>query len=153
MTSYADKRCAHCGTVYSFQASGYGCMDDHNNARYCRECAKEVDEALAAVFSRIPVRFKKVWVETKDIDIETLLEHERKLDEETMRKGRIFGRRVDLPLWDAYDLSNSMDAFYVSYRNRDYRIERWTKTPERDKIEIAMEKNLETGELKPWRML
>lgn len=32
------KQCKHCGTRYTYQASGEGCFDGYNNRDYCPEC-------------------------------------------------------------------------------------------------------------------
>ncbi|MDE6284142.1 MAG: hypothetical protein K2M17_00130 [Bacilli bacterium] len=40
------KRCKFCGKVYSYQASGYGCLEPTNDENYCPECKSIILDAL-----------------------------------------------------------------------------------------------------------
>ena len=44
------KQCKHCGTRYTYQASGEGCFDGYNNRDYCPECYQALLNALAIIY-------------------------------------------------------------------------------------------------------
>ena len=149
MTSHAYKRCAHCRMVYCFQSSGWGCNENYNDGKYCPQCA----ETIAIALSRIPVRFEQAWVETEEIDAETLVAAEKALDRAAVVDGKLRFTRAAAPLFDMRDPSNLNSCFFIRYEGKEYRVETWSKTPESNTVKVAMEKNLRTGEMKLWREL
>lgn len=52
------KRCQHCKSQYSYQASGAGCGDPLNDDRYCPDCMAVINAAL----EKVPVKFKAEWL-------------------------------------------------------------------------------------------
>lgn len=41
-----NKRCKFCGRTYSYQASGYSCLEPNNDENYCPECKSIILDAL-----------------------------------------------------------------------------------------------------------
>ena len=149
MTSHAYKRCIHCRTVYLFQSSGPGCGSNYNDGRYCPDCAK----AIAEVLKKIPYKFEQVWGKTEEIDAETLMAVDRALDAKADLDGKLRLKRVGCPLFDMGDLTNSHNCIFIRYEGKEYRVDTWSKTPESNTVKVAMERNLQTGEMKLWREL
>jgi hypothetical protein len=149
MTSHRFKRCVHCGLVYAWQSSGYGCHNPVNDQKYCPDCKAAIVKAL----ENIPVRFRSVWVETKDISVETLLKHRERTLEKAKKDNpnRIIGERVVAPLFDMVDSENIYCGLIVSYQGEDYLVETWSKTPQENTVKVKMEENLITGKRMPWR--
>lgn len=56
--THRRKRCEHCKTQYSYQASGEGCFHPLNNDRYCPDCMAIINEALKDV----PEKFHREWL-------------------------------------------------------------------------------------------
>lgn len=137
--------------MYSFQASGWGCNEFCNDSRYCPDCKKVIGEAL----EKVPIRFGFTWAPTKDFTAEELLAYrdEQRAKTEAATGCRVFGERVTLPLWDMHDPGNLHSGAVIVRDGKEYKVETWSKKPEMNTVEIAMEENLETGELKPWRAL
>lgn len=79
---YVIKQCKHCGTRYTYQASGEGCFDGYNNRDYCPECY----QALLNAFNNIPVKYHPQFVEIKKDDtlIEALSALKDKYDKESL---------------------------------------------------------------------
>ncbi len=149
MTSHRYKRCVHCGIVYAWQSSGYGCNKAVNDAKYCPECKAAINEAL----KKVPIRIVSVWEDTDKVTVEFLL-NQRKLAREEARKNhpnRIIGERVLAPLFDMVDPENKNANYVIKWGGDTYAVETWSKEPERNKVMILMEENLLTGKRRPWR--
>lgn len=68
-----DKYCEHCGTRYTYQASGHGCGRDLNDPKYCPSCKK----AILKVLKKIPKKFKWKQVGTDEVTLDELLQWEQ----------------------------------------------------------------------------
>src|ERR1035437_226787 len=69
--------CKHCGTEYTYQASGWntlGTPRKYQSPDHCPDCQKAIVETL----EKIPVVFKNKWVKTNEVTLEQLLEWENK---------------------------------------------------------------------------
>ncbi len=76
------KRCVHCNTRYSYQASGDGCFNPVNDKRYCPICKAIINEALKSV----SIKFEKVELpvpENHPIAIEQFEEKYKEWEEDT----------------------------------------------------------------------
>ena len=148
MTSHRFKRCAHCRIVYVWQSSGW-CQSPLNDMKYCPECKKAINEALA----KIPVYFRSVWQETDAHTVEFLLE-QRKINlkrAQEQHPDRIIGERILAPLFDMKDPENINSNYEVQYNGETFAVEIWSKTPEKNKVKILMEENIVTGKRRPWK--
>jgi len=140
MVTHAYVRCQHCQVGYSYQSSGEGCHKDTNDSRYCPDCKQVVLNALATV----PKRVEKFWI---NYDGMTLDDVKREL--ETIEKeGR--WKRVAVPCFDMNDCDNHNITGYLFIDGKTIFYSFWTKKND-TRIELKMERNLETGEESIWR--
>jgi hypothetical protein len=153
MTTHAYQRCAYCNTPYSYQTSGYGCQQQENSDRWCRNCAAIAHKALEDAFKNVPRKFKRVMVEITDgsVTVEELEQHRAFLRAKAKEEGRLPVERVAMSLYSTKDPDNHNITFWVHYNHTNYYVSYWTKEPHREKIEAEMELNVETGELRPWQ--
>lgn len=149
MTSFRQRRCAHCQSPYYWQSSGPGCQESGNDAKHCPDCRYVITEALKSV----PVRFRGVWEETDEVDVETLLAHRKASLEEHRRRfpDRLIGEQVVAPLFDLRDPENKETSHIVPYNGKTYMVQTWTKTTERNCVKVKMEEEIATGKRRPWR--
>lgn len=136
------KRCSHCRSPYDYYASGV-VHKKYNDGIYCPSCARAISDALAA----IPVRFKSVWEETDEMTVEELLEIRKEKLEEEQRNypDRIIGEIVFPTMYDLTDSENYSCRYLVIHKGRAYRVDTWTKTPEKNKVVVYMDVDLQTG--------
>lgn len=155
MTSHRYHRCEHCRAVYIYQSSGHpeGPLSDEgwdlNDGTHCPDCRETVIRALSA----IPRRFQRVWEPTTEVTLEALLEAERVVEEKAKdheAEGKLVVRRVAFPLFNLENGSTSKQA-YVRLNRNLYLYQFWEGEEDQATITMEMEKNLQTGELKPWR--
>ncbi len=156
MSSFAERRCVHCRTRYSYQASGHGCQEAHNDGRYCPNCKQVVLDALKAV----PALFERAEVPTDEVTLAELLQWEKEREARAKAEGRFCARRVRAPL---FDMTGSGRVNYTGYvggrgdrQGRLYAFSYWAiKGGEPINVEIVLviERNLETGEELPWQDL
>lgn len=147
MTTHRIHRCIHCRAVYSLQTSGPG--SDKGSASYCPDCHSVVLAALQAV----PVRFERETEKVTDQEAICLVlaEMERlKVDPPRLFGTPIFSyvpglhRRTIDGSWESETVS------CVTLGGVRYLVARW---PGEDPPRVSrfVEKNVETGETKPWR--
>jgi len=156
MTTHRQSRCIHCQVKYRYQASGPIPPGGgrSNWGHFCDTCSDAISEALSA----IPRRFENSWEKVKSWSVQDCLDHEAKLLEEAKAKAKEEGRpflpihRVASPLFDLQDSSNHNRTNYVKMPDGlTYLYSYWTKEgPEKGSVRVEMEKNLETGEMRPW---
>lgn len=161
MTSERYIRCSHCRSVYPcLMSGGPGYVTNHTDGRYCPDCLEVVHKALAAV----PPKFEHDWVEvTGEVPLERVLgwaREAREAREAARASGKIVGERVAFPLFDLSGerqersgIVNGLDEF----AGRTFEFRYWQRR-DSDDIEDAtireeVERNLETGELRPWSRL
>jgi hypothetical protein len=144
--THRRKRCRHCGTVYYFQASGMDCCSKFNDEKYCRDCMETIRKAL----DKVETKFESEYVECNDVAFETLVNIEKKNEAMAEKMGRIFAKRITVPLFDLNNPSNSNYTGMVNIGDETYIYSGWTKTPEKNKVFKLMERNLKTRELNKW---
>lgn len=146
---FVNKRCIHCRTVYAYQASGWCAIGQLNDPKYCRDCRGAILDAL----DNVPVKFEKVWVETDEKTFDELLAlREVNLKSQAEQyPDRIFGERITASLYDMKDPGNRYVSYVVKCDGVDYHIEMWSNDPNSKKVSKECERNLETGEIRPWR--
>jgi phage FluMu protein Com len=133
------KRCKHCNTVYSWQASGEGCFHELNDEKYCPDCKRVINEALKLV----PKKFKKIWVETNEVTYDYLKAERAKQDE---KNGGLCMRRVYVSLFNIKNGTREInDAFDVD--DKQYCVLYWSDTPDIIKIQVLKEVDIETNEI------
>lgn len=137
MTTNRLQRCGHCGVTYAYITSGHGCLESANDSRYCPDCAGVVLQALA----KVPRKFERVWAPTTEVTLEELLRIER-ADTSLIR-------RVSMPLYDTSTWESDRSGF-VRREGVEYNYRFWPGRESEAVITREMEKNLETGELRPW---
>jgi len=150
MTSFQTRRCHHCKSPYSFQASGHGCLDEPNSDRYCPTCWL----AIIRTLSEIPQRYDSEWVSSDDHTVEELVAIEKRRMEDAEKAGAIPFRRVLMPLFDMSDGENDNRNGVVEVDGKTYSYSYWTKMHDGDfapKVHILMQKDLMTGDMEPWR--
>jgi len=134
------KRCWHCKTVYTYQASGAGCHEPINDETYCPECKAAILKALKS----IPKKFDKIFMETDEVTYDYL---KKKRDEQDEKAGGLCTRRVYCSLFNSKTgEAEKNDAFDVD--DKQYLVQYWPSKMEDMKIKVLKEKNLETGETK-----
>lgn len=137
------KRCIHCNSVYSYQGFGEGCFHPNNNKEYCNNCMGEINKVL----SNIPVKYEKCWVESDLPYSEFIAAREKRLKMAVPfeRKLKIGVGRIIIP-----KDGNRHDSEQISYETINYKqycyIE-WEHGYEPSRVEVAMNKNIETGEI------
>jgi len=147
MTTTRMHRCEHCEEVYAYHPSYYGRMPRYNDSKYCPSCA----EVLEIAFEKVPVKFRKEFVDTEDYTREQIIaaQDERCKKEQEKAKSSndliIFPglRRVFPGLFDLKDPSNVQST--VTERMKDpvsgeivyYSVSWWSKKPK--EVEITKE--------------
>ena len=149
MTSHRNKRCVHCNTVYLFQSSGHGCLDQPNDDRYCPECMTIILKAL----SHVKRKYDSEWVESHDFTVAELVEIERKRLDEVSKSGGIPFRAFSMSLYDMSDFNNNNVTGIVHVDGKTYEYRYWTKKNEGEftpKVSVLMQRDLVTKALEPW---
>ena len=159
----AIHNCKHCGTEYTHQWSGnYDAVDTPKELRdkdYCPDCKKVVNEALLL----IPKKFDYKFVDTDEVDLDTLLRWEKEEAEEFQIKqesnmaGFMLPRMKRVfPSLVSHDLKESMKTEQVIGREdkkgRKYIYSYWPSKPEQAKIRVEKYVNLITGEEVKYRL-
>lgn len=146
---FVDKRCVHCQTVYTYQESGWCVIGVLNDPKHCRDCKSAILDAL----DKVPVKYERVWVETDELTFDELqsireicLERERR-----QYPNRVIGERMVAPLYNLKDPENRHVSHIVRCDDVDYLIEMWSKDPDSKSVKKECERNIETGEIRPWR--
>lgn len=136
MTTQARYRCRHCLIPYTYYPSGYNSI--YNNEDYCPDCQKIILDALENVPKRVE-RFSKPY---DGISIDELKEIVKN------QKPQLF-RRVAVPSFDLKDPKNQNISGFANIDGFEIYYSYWTNSS-KYRIEIDMERNLETGEEHPW---
>jgi len=111
-----------------------------NDDIYCPDCKQVILDALKNVPQKVE-RF------TKPYDGITLKELKEKVKEQ--RENQLW-QRVASPLFDMKDPDNHNISGWVKINGLDIFYSYWTKRDDY-RIEVEMERNLETGEEYPWK--
>ena len=147
MTTSVMHRCEHCNDVYIYHPSYYGMMPRYNHSQFCSTCA----EVLEKSFEKVPTKFVKKFVETKDYTREQIVAAQEERCKKEVEKASnskdliIFPgmRRVMPGLFDLRDPSNKETRVVermkdpVSGEKMYYSVAWWSKEP--DEIEISKE--------------
>lgn len=150
MSTFQQRRCAHCSVRYSYQMSGYGGIQEYNDSTYCQDCYKFIQEALKSV----PARVKHDWVGTSDVPAATLVEQEQAGLDAAKAEGKLAVRRVLPGLYDLERPSNQHQQGIVYRDGCTYRYEYWTEQGGVDagRVYIEVERDAVTGEITgPWK--
>ena len=141
MTTQAIYRCSHCLIEYDYYPSGCPYSNTRlNDDAYCPNCKQVILDALKHVPQKVE-RF------TKPYEGITLEELKEKVEEQ--RKNQLW-QRVASPLFDMNDPDNHNISGWVKINGLDIFYSYWTKRDDY-RIEVEMERNLETGEEYPWK--
>jgi len=150
MTTHRRRRCAHCQALYSHQSSGPG-SDGLNNEIWCPDCMAVVNAALKSVPVAVE-RFSEV-VTGADRDAAILALHD--LEVERAKKhaaGELVIRRVYAPLFymDEGKITATKPHESVTIEGVSYMIGTWSDNREPQEVRREMERDLRTGETRPW---
>lgn len=159
MTMEHYKRCWHCQRGYLCLVSGsHGYHTNHTDSRYCPECLGAINEAL----QHVPRKFEHDWVETTDVTLEQVLAWKKDADEARERaraEGKLIVVRITTPLFDLSGKRQERSGIVKGkegFEGRTFEYRYWTSS-EVDVEDVAIreevERNLETGGLRPWRQL
>jgi len=141
MTTQVIYRCQHCLIEYIYYPSGCPYTQTRlNDNRYCPDCKQAVSDVL----KNVPLKVERF---TKPYERMTLEELKERVKKE--RKGQLF-QRVASPLFDMKDPDNRNISGWVRIDGLDIFYSYWTKKDDY-RIEVEMERNLETGEERPWK--
>ena len=150
MTTHRTVRCEHCSDVYEFQSSGWG-APTFNDSEYCPTCKKAIDKAL----EKVPRKFDIEWVDDPTISLESVLKAEADQKAEYEAKNGVlpYFKAVLMPLFDMKDTDNHNIGGVIQMGDKRVSYSYWTKNnhPGYPKVQVKMEKNLQTGQLSPWR--
>jgi hypothetical protein len=148
MTTHEKSRCVHCGCKYYYQGSGYGCLEELNDPKYCRDCKKAIVDAL----ENVPIRFEFRYVDIKTLGSEYQYITKEKILEwnhacETGESGKRWCRRICMPLFDIEDPSNLENSIVITvpegqFKGSDVEYHCWSKKPEWDNIRVKVEWDL-----------
>lgn len=150
MSTFQQRRCAHCSDRYSYQTSGGG-WDVNHDGTYCPMCMAVIRQALKAV----PPRRIREWVGTSDVTAADLAEQERVAWEETLAKGGLPARRIYPGLIDLTNPDNQHKLGIVNRDGRTYKYEYWTLQGgvEAGHVFVEVERDATTNELTgPWSL-
>lgn len=151
MSTFQQRRCAHCSDRYSYQTSGGGWGDANHDGTYCPTCKAVILQALRAV---LPRRVHE-WVGTSDVTATDLEEQERVAWEETQAKGGLLARRIYPGLIDLDNPDNKHKQGIVRREGRTYKYEYWTLQGgvEAGHVFVEVERDLGSGEITgPWSL-
>lgn len=150
----AYKRCTHCQTVYLCLLSGHSPRTKHTDDRFCPDCL----EVVRAALREVPRKFEKTRVPATDVTLDQLLAWEQETETEAAAKGGLQARRVAFPLFDLTGKKKHHTAFVKGrgqgFTRRTFLYSYWTTEGVIDMndvtIEEEVERNLETGQTRPW---
>jgi len=142
MTTQRIYRCEHCLIDYIYYPSGcpYLCTE-LNDDRYCPDCKKVIETAL----NDVPRKVEKFFKPYDKVTLDEVKEAIKKRDEDPPT-----WRRVAMPLYDMQNPSNRNITGFITIDGQEILYSYWTEKDDY-RIEIEMERNLETGEEQPWR--
>ena len=150
MTTHRIVRCRHCLDVYDYQPSGPGCLESSNSHEFCPTCKKAINESL----ERVPRKFDVEWVDDPTVSLESVLkaEADQRTEYETKNGVLPYFKPVLVPLFDMEDGSNINISGIVKMGKKEVSYSYWSKEnhPGYPKVQVKMEKNLQTGQLVPW---
>lgn len=155
MTSHRITRCKHCLISYTYQTSGapaHWYADQSNSSDYCKDCWSAIKSTLKS----IPVKCEKFFEDVTDEDeLKRVFEREEYNKENPVRLFGDKGPVVQEVGSSTYKISNRKitDSSYeviVNLEGVKYRIRKWRNGSEPTKVIRPMERNLKTGEEKPW---
>lgn len=139
------KRCIHCGTIYSYQASGHDCHREENDAEYCPGCKNILIKAL----ENVPVKYRMVWEFCNDFtlkEVKEIIKEDIKNIKERAKKLNIIALYpIEIGLFDLKDRKNENKRGKFTRNNKHYNYSYWTKKGKFD-LYVAMELNIETGD-------
>lgn len=144
------KRCTHCRDVYLIVLSGHSPRTEHTDGRFCPDCLKVVQEAL----SKVPRKFEQVWEPTTDVRVEQLLAMQSAGENAVRATGGIVARRVSAPLFNLETGEVSKQGYVQGQDNfagRHFHYRYWEGKEDEAEVTEEFERNLATGELRPWR--
>ena len=140
--------CGHCGVIYSYQSSGYGCHGKLNHDMHCPDCMQVQIDAL----KKVPVKFEYRRVETSELTKEEALDiikHEEYIENEKRKRiesnGGIHGRRVFPSLFTIGTGESSTEKRFT-HNMLKFHISYWKSRPDDYTITKEIRWNLETNE-------
>lgn len=155
MTTHRYKRCGHCQVKYTYQASGHGCNNPHNDETYCPTCKARALEALR----QIPVRFECRYFPVAEVpqfaDVTRQHIEEWEADLEERRKTQIVAQRIWPALMNLQTGDSQSIRLVVASRGphigTGFRVSSWKQNPEY-LIEIGLEWDIQSQQtIGVWR--
>jgi hypothetical protein len=104
-------------------------------------------EVIIGALNTVPQKYEKIWIDTAEIDVQMLIDRDRRLQKRAQEKGELYIRRTTAPLFDLKDPENIHDGWVMRHGARWYKVETWSKEPEKASLQVAMERELKTGAL------
>lgn len=92
------KQCKHCGTRYTYQASGDGCFDRYNNSEYCPDCYRVMMIALDKIPKKYHPQYKEIEADKTIIEALDRMKRDyrkKSLDNPLMRFTKMVGHNGD----------------------------------------------------------
>ena len=141
MTIRRIYRCKHCLIPYEYYVTGASHWpQSFNDPNYCPNCKEFILNALENAPKRVE-RFMKPYDKITIEELKMLAEEERK---------KSLFTKICTPLYDMQDWDNHNVTGYITHNGQEIFYSYWTKKGDY-RIEIEMERNLETGEECIWR--
>lgn len=144
MSSFENKRCKHCNTIYVYQGSGEGCHNPSNDQNYCVDCKNVILDALKSV----PVRFEPAWVPS-DIPLEKAIALTNEAREKARANNVLVFERIHVPMFDMKDPDNHYEQGSIRVDGQDICWHRWSKTGDGLVLKLV-EIEIAFGIERPW---
>jgi len=157
MTTRREKRCRHCKVRYSFKSSGPGCHNLINDDRYCPQCKG----AILLTLIKTPMQVKLEWEVVSEPTVEMCKTWEKEWEAEHDAHDPPylipFCRRIACCLYDMKDSDNHNYVGIVEgrgeFQGKMFMFSTWSKKPEKNQVNVAIERHRQTGEKVFWRDL
>lgn len=130
-------RCKHCNSLYTWQASGEGCLEKTNDKDYCSICKQVILDAL----KNIPIKYRCTSIPTTEVTLEEL-EDALMADIKSNKGMKIY------PSLYSEDGKERQICRSVKIGDKEYIYSYWPSKKEEADIRIFVEENIETGEIR-----
>jgi hypothetical protein len=111
-------------------------------------------EAIKEALKDVPIKRKRVLIETDEVTLTELLEHRTKRMAEVKEEGKIWCERSCMCLYDTKNPDRRNSVYYIRYKGKTYHVDFWTHRGlymGDGTVKVEMELNTETKEILPWK--